>query len=464
MQHRVITLMGSVIAILIGIFLIVVSFFFSPSSWQFPLCLGIGSALLPAGIFAILGDISFSTLLMGTVVRKVEDLADKQIETVDKRVEELAIQLDSSLDELSNSTGYLSQSNFLGIVMAYPDRRAALEKFLPYLSTYVANQSMPNRQLIIVGSSVKGVIEKYPDIGKMFTQVIETAIRCDCDIKILLTHPAYSRYRETQESRQKYDIAKEILHAISWLEGKGLSNEQIKVYKGTPTTFMIATDERMLLNFYPYQTEAFNCFCLEVQDTGADACIYRSFYDNHFHKPWTGEPKKRDHYLQTNSLSYMHEFLDGPVSDPTKILEDMEGPYGDFFVIDDEGTFYIAINIRGLKREIVYERLEDGSQRAISIGDRLEIKLLTLREGDCAGWKCIGSTNIDPDYRSSYWEATIREGTFKSLSMLGLFDPENENVFVHKSTHPLLKDQPLPMLYKWLIPRSLAEDNLTAPC
>jgi len=450
MQKRILVFLLSIISVLSGVFLIILSFFFEQSSWKLPLLLGLGCALLPAGIFAILSDISFSTLLFGSIVGRVEDLANRQIGMVDNRVAQLANKLDSSLDSLSRSTEYLSESNNLGIVRVHRDRRVALEKFLPYLNAYLVNYSVPNRSLIIVASSMKGIIEKYPDIGKMFTQVIETAVKTDCDTKVLLTHPAYSRYRETQESRQHYDIAKEILHAISWLETRGLSLNHIKVYKGTPTTFMIATNERMLLNFYPYQTEAFNCFCLEVQDTGNDVCIYRSFYDNHFLKPWTGEPKDRDHYLQTNSLSYMHQFLDGPVSNDNEAFEGMEGPFGDFFVIDDEGTFYLAVNIRGLKREIVYDRAPDGSQKTIQIGDELEVKLLTLRAEGTGEWLDIGKLHVDPDHRSGFWEATIRERSFKSLSMLGLFDTRNENAFLHKSSHSLLKDKPLPMLYKWL--------------
>jgi hypothetical protein len=452
MSRRFIILVIAIVAFLIGLFFILLSFFYDKGSWQFPLFLGLGCALLPAGLFAILSDVSFSDLLLNTIIKRVNSLTDLQIKSVDNRVIELSGKLDTSLETLSKSTSYLSQSKNLGITMAYPDRRAALETFLSYLTLYVANDNIPNRELVIVASSVKGVIEKYPDLGRRFSQVIEQASKCDCDVKILLTHPAYSRYREIQESRQQYDIAKEILHAIAWLEGRGLKPNQIKVYKGTPTTFMIATNERMLLNFYPYQTEAFNCFCLEVQDTGSDVCIYRSFYDNHFHKPWIGELEERDHYIQTNSLGYIHEFLEGPVNDPKKVLEDMKGPYGDFFVIDDEGTFYLAINIRGLKRQIVFERSIDGNQKVINIGDVLDIKLLSLHEENEGAWETIGQIKIDPDYRNGFWEETIKKRTFKSLSMLCLFDPENENVFIHDSSNPKLRGQPLPMLYKWLTP------------
>ena len=145
MAHRIITLLGSVIAILVATFLIVLSFFFSPSSWQFPLFLGLGSALLPGGIFAILLDLSFSTLLLRTIVSRVQALASRQIASVDGRIGQLAGKLDTSLEALSKSTEYLSQSKSLGVVMAYPDRRAALDRFLPYLSTYVANQGISSR-------------------------------------------------------------------------------------------------------------------------------------------------------------------------------------------------------------------------------------------------------------------------------------------------------------------------------
>jgi len=438
--------------LLIGGFLIFLAFYYPSASWQFPLLLGIGSALVPGALFALLSDISFSEVLLRRLERRISEIANEQITSIDQKVQSLSMDLARSLQTLSTSTAYLSQSKALGIVMAYPDRRAALERFLPYLRSYVANSGLTDRQLVIVASSIKGVIEKFPDLGEQFLQVIEQALRSDCNLRILLTHPAYSRHRETQESRQRYDIAKEILHAINWLERRGVHNQQIKLYKGTPTTFMISTHERMILNFYPYQTEAFNCFCLEVQNIGSDPSIFRSFYDNHFRKPWEGEIDERDHYIKTNSLSYTHEFLDGPVGDPAKVLDDMKGPYGDFFVIDDEGTFYIAVNLRRLRHEVVYERLPDGTQQSIRISGTLEIRLLVVADHNKAEWTRIGTIEIDPEHREGFWESTVGNRTFRAVSMIGLFDPLNENPFKHSSSHPDLQGKALPMLYKWLIP------------
>ena len=130
MSRRFLILVIAIIVFLIGFFFILLSFFYDRGSWQFPLFLGLGCALLPAGLFAILSDVSFSDLLLNTIIQRVNSLADQQIESVDNRVIELSGKLDTSLETLSKSTSYLSQSKNLGIIMAYPDRRAALETFL----------------------------------------------------------------------------------------------------------------------------------------------------------------------------------------------------------------------------------------------------------------------------------------------------------------------------------------------
>ena len=451
MSRRVILLISSIVTIIIGIFLIVLSFYYDTNSWQFPLLLGFGIAFLPAGLFAILSDLSFSDLLLGIIIRRVNDLADRQIESVDHRVLELANKLDISLETLSNSSSYLSLSSVLGVNMLHEDRRHALEKFLPYLITYVANKSNPNRELIVVGSSLKGLIEKYPDIARLFFQVLSKGLEAECDIKVLLTHPGFAWNREIQESRQQYDIAKEIQHAINLLESKGLQSNQIKVYKGSPTVFMIASSERMLLNFYPYQTEAFNCFALEVQDTGSGTCIYRSFYDNHFSKPWIGEIEERDHFIRMNSLHYKHELFDGPIIESENIDDDLKKPSGDFFIIDDEGTFYFAINLKQIRRETVFKSSSDGILKNIRIGDMLEIKFLLYNEKGELFWDTIGQINIDSEYRSAYWQKIVQGYTFRSIIMIGLFDPQNENIFNFDSNHPNLRNQRIPMFYKKFI-------------
>jgi hypothetical protein len=453
--------------IIVGVFLTWLSFYHTQASSAFAVLVGLGTAFLAGGIFTIISDVSFSTFILSFVASKMDDLIQRLTSRIDAKVDTFSGKLDQSVDTLTKYTTFLSDSRNLGITSVFPERRSALAQFLPYLKRYVNNQNIHRKEIIIVCSSLRGIIGKFPDIADEFEEVLKAAVELmkqgKCNVNILLTHPAYSHYREAQESRQNYDIAKEILHGISWLEDIGLTNQEIKVYKGTPTTFMIASSEKMILNFYPYQTEAFNCFCLEVENNKTPQSIYRSFYDNHYLNPWRGETRRKDHYLQTNTISYIHNRLDGPVSDETKVLDDMKGPYGDFFVIDDEGTFYIAINIQKLKRDIVYQRQKDGSQKVIRIGDRLEVKVLFLHDDGNANWEEIGDMIIDPKSRDGYWEKSIEKLSYKSITMLGLFDPTNQNVFLHESGHPQLKSQPLPMLYKWLLSDPLGRNLSGSP-
>jgi hypothetical protein len=87
------------------------------------------------------------------------------------------------------------------------------------------------------------------------------------ETKFLLTHPCFSALREDQEKRSQGQIRKEIQDTLRFLEKDCALDlaKCVRFYKGTPTCFMIVTSNAMLLNPYPYQTEAYKAFCLEVR-------------------------------------------------------------------------------------------------------------------------------------------------------------------------------------------------------
>ena len=147
---------------------------------------------------------------------------------------------------------------------------------------------------MFVGSSLKGVIEDEPKYAAQLERILQHAKdRCQC--RFLLTHLFYSKFREDQEESPPGGIAIEILHAIAWLEQRGVDRTNIRLYKGTPTRFMIASTERMLINPYPYQKQAFRSFCLELENVKSGKGIYDLFWTNHYHKPWFGVEERRDH-------------------------------------------------------------------------------------------------------------------------------------------------------------------------
>ena len=333
------------VAITVGAVLLIISVFLPRDGIPFTISIGLGIALMPAGLIAIVTSYASSSVIEKSLREKMDQLAQS---------------LSSSVGRLNSTTEYLDRSHKLGVRMVHPDRKQALQAFLSYAERYVQNRAISRRELIFVGSSLKGVIQENPAFALQLEEILE-GVRLDpdgCDCYFLLTHPFYSRYREAQEDRPVTGIAKEILHAISWLEARrgDASNIKIRVYKGTPTCFMIATSERMLINPYPYQVEAYKCFCLELEANENPDSIHRAFFVNHFYKPWYGEEKREDHYLQPNALDYVHLDLDGPIDSNQRRVGGAPEKYGDFFVIPDQGSFYLAVNIRGLAGEIPYDR------------------------------------------------------------------------------------------------------------
>lgn len=165
---------------------------------------------------------------------------------------------------ISQITGLFKASQMVGIDTAYENRGVALLErdvtgedagsFLHHLKD--------DSKLIVVGSSLLGLRTYVPRLG----QYIQARKANNWETKFLLTHPCFSNSREDQEKRSEGQIRKEIQGTIDFLTDCGLDLDGcLRFYKGTPTCFMIVTSNAMLLNPYPYQTEAYKAFCLEVR-------------------------------------------------------------------------------------------------------------------------------------------------------------------------------------------------------
>jgi hypothetical protein len=440
-KSRALEVTLSWIAMTVGAVLLTGSAFLPRGSIVFAAALGLGVALMPAGLIAIITSYASASVIERSLRIKID---------------EIGADLKKSLERLDSATEFLDRSHKLGVRMVYAERRQASHEFLTYVAGYMQNPALPQRQVVFVGSSLKGVIQEDPMLAEKLENILAMAVeRPDsCTCHFLLTHPFYSRYREAQEDRPRTGIAKEILHAIAWIE-RGRHNSQnivTKVYKGTPTCFMIATTERMIINPYPYEVEAYKCFCLEVQKTERADSIFQAFYINHYYKPWYGEEKREDHYLQPNALDYQHHDLDGPIEPLALRVLGAPDKYGDFFVIPDLGSFYLAVNIRGLSAEIPFDRKTDGSQMVMRLSKFLEVRLLNLAPGAAQLWEKVGQIELDEN-RNGFWHDRLDNKGLAAYSMLGVFDIENENPLVHgPDSNERIRGSALPILWKWLVP------------
>jgi hypothetical protein len=202
-------------------------------------------------------------ILIGT--RQSKRVGDSSIQQMQDHSREMVDSFSNTKKFIQQITGLFSASQMVGIETAYENRLVALQErdsggkdvksFLHYIKE--------DPKLIVVGSSLLGLKAHVPKLS----QYLRSRSGLGHETKFLLTCPCYSNLREAQEKRLQGQICREIEEAVRFLKEDCCLNldECVRFYKGTPTCFMIITSRAMLLNPYPYQTEAFKAFCLEVR-------------------------------------------------------------------------------------------------------------------------------------------------------------------------------------------------------
>jgi len=427
-----VTLLGW-IAVTLGAALFFCSFFVTKEPVSFSVLMGLGVTLFPAGIFTLLTDHNLRKLLLRQVTQ-VMALATSDLK--------------HSIETLNKTNRFLEESQDLGLVRVYGDRTSALDKFLDYALGYVNQLAQETdtekKSVVIVGSSLKGIWDD-PRFADKLTKLIERGRTVECRFDFLLTHPHYSRYREGQESREKDDIAKEILHAISWLKARLVGSDHVKLYKGTPTCFLMATPERMLINPYPYQVEAYRCFCLEVVPSGSSHSIYSTYWVNHYKKPWEGEIAKEDHRLVVNALPYQYFALDGPIPKEYKIASSAPGTLADAVIIQDSGECYISVNVSRLPPQVAYDQA--GSGRTImQLGKDYRVCLLKPKTKE---WVQIGQFQLN-ERRRGFWNGMLPDVEISAYEQIGVFSTDQDSTFQYGEDAPELKGSQRPILWQSL--------------
>lgn len=437
---------AAVFAVTAGFMCLFFSVFLNPKSTIFAVSLGLGVALLPAGLISIITAACSSTLIG---------------DSLEIALQKTSKDLQSTIEGLKVTSTYLNTSRELGVVMVYGNRNQALRPFLNHLELYAGHKSPEGgeKKIVFVGSSLKGVIEDNPSLATQLERILELG-KEECQFHFLLTHPQFSAFRENQEDRPAGGIAKEILHAIAWLEDRDIPRNNIRLYKGTPTNFMIASSERMLVNPYPYEREAYKCYCLELENNQSDESIFTSYWNNHYYRPWHGEQSRRDHYLKPNSLDYFHYSLDGPIP-KEQSANTLNQVFADLFVISDSGSFYMAVNIRGLQSEIPYAIDPGQSHKLIRIGPKLDVRLLDLSDTP-PQWEGIGSLELS-DERDGFWQGTLRQTkALEAYSMVGVYDSEHTSPFAFPEG-TALSGEPMPILWKKLPVNEQRSNSTPAP-
>jgi hypothetical protein len=178
----------------------------------------------------------------------------------------------------------LPQAIQLGVEGLYATRAEALQSFAEPLEREIKKGQLG--RVWIVGSSMKGFVQVA--IGQFDGgTVIDRVVHAGCDLRLVCTHPTSADVRAEQEGRQFGAIYQEIRLNLAHLKRNGVRRENVRYYKGAPTVFAICTSDRMLLNPYPYGSEAFRNFTMIVHKMpNPDTGIFHQYLQKHFEQPW----------------------------------------------------------------------------------------------------------------------------------------------------------------------------------
>jgi hypothetical protein len=282
----------------IGVLLIVLSFLPLPTEVQ-AIARSLGLSLAPAGVVTLMLSRFASSitemLLRETVEATIRDrlLSDmKRLDSivangmgeVDKTVKQGLDQIEHDMQGISP---LFSAASKLGLDNVHLTRGLALTYFTWFLEAETQRAGRgESARVWVVATSIKGLLEATSEHfdGQ---RLMERIAGCGCDLRIMMTDPKVADFRGEQEHRAEGEIPNDIIMNIAYLKRIGVKKDSIRFYSGTPTVFAIATSDRMLLNPYPYQTQAFRCFSIVVHKTlNPDADIYHQYLRYHFEEPW----------------------------------------------------------------------------------------------------------------------------------------------------------------------------------
>ena len=177
-----------------------------------------------------------------------------------------------------------------GVEKFYSDRKTAIKEFTKFIL-------LEKNEVVIIGSSLKGILDPTEEqhSKKEFADILREKIKEGVRIRFLMTHPALAFLREDAEGRARGAIKVEIIRTLKYLIGGkycgkdekaiGIAMNNILLYHGTPTIFAIIVSDRMLINPYTYQANAYENFCFEISRRG-DHNLYSKILSAHYQKPW----------------------------------------------------------------------------------------------------------------------------------------------------------------------------------
>lgn len=269
------------------------------------LLVGIGISMAPASLIGILFRVFLFKEVRYQLTKPVLD------EIKEKLSPEIEVKVDEIVKQYREEIEVLDSLKDAGVVRPFSCRERALKYFVRAIEAETS-------EIIIIGSSLKGLLQM--DIYKELADMLRTKImKTDVKVRFMLTHPIVADFRACQENRRFTAIGEEIINSLEILRKWGVSHEDVRFFKGTPTCFGIKTTQYMLLDPYPYCAVAYDspCFIIEISETHR-SYIYDTFSKSHFGAWDTTLSEHIDDY--DNTINKLRRELNDYAAEVSKIL------------------------------------------------------------------------------------------------------------------------------------------------
>lgn len=251
------------------------------------------------------------------------EIAKQQLSPITLQIQKIANEFSHKVKNVSESTlnnftnftsrlqklqGRLEAFESLGLSYCHPSRSEAISAFLEYLNEQFSKKDACNESkstspcltpINIVSSSARGLIgylDREPSSSQRDWR--ESMLKHSENFRILLTHPSYAHLRQPAEERGVGDIESEIIKTMVFLHCVcGMKSDSLRLYRGSPTVFLVEVGKHVLVNPYSYGKMAMDTLCLEFNTTPSqphDELIKKTgktyveeFAKKHFHEPWS---------------------------------------------------------------------------------------------------------------------------------------------------------------------------------
>ncbi|GEM_PF-2752926 len=274
------------------------------------------------------------------VKANIEKMSHNVGEDVKCMTEDVTKNLKTFQKQLQGLQGRLEAFENIGLSYCHPTRALAASHFLPYAKKKLEPLGQQQDEALpidnsgserdcdrcvgtinVVSSSARGLIghldrEARPDQE----QWRYLMMKHPNNFRILLTHPAFAHLRQPAEERGTGEIECEIIKTMLFLHCVcGMKAKSLRLYRGSPSVFMLEVDQHVLLNPYSYGKMAMDTLCLEFDITRSEPenipnsdvgkKYVKEFANKHFHEPWFFDSKRVDGRPLVQPVSELEDIL-----------------------------------------------------------------------------------------------------------------------------------------------------------